>query len=159
MINYWTSTCKFKIDKITYSKCSPEQLMTSVKINLYCIFNITISNVSYIDFELVNLLLLSTKNKEYKTCVLIKVTLGSLNFQGDPGSPGDKIRGSLAQSRGKKTAQQRVKKFICLGIIHKEFGHIQKYFGQTTIHENISKNLNLFILLFFQKMRFTWSFL
>ena len=39
MINYWTNTCKFKIDKINYSKCSLEQCMTLLKINLYCILN------------------------------------------------------------------------------------------------------------------------
>ena len=32
-------TCKFKIDKTTYSKRSPEQHMTLVKIDLYCILN------------------------------------------------------------------------------------------------------------------------
>ena len=37
LINYWTNTCKFKIDKITYSKRSLEQQMTLVKIGLYCV--------------------------------------------------------------------------------------------------------------------------
>ena len=34
LIAYWTNTCKFKIDKITYSKCSLEQRMTLAKISL-----------------------------------------------------------------------------------------------------------------------------
>ena len=32
-------TCKFKIDKTTYSKRSPEQRMTLAKIDLFCILN------------------------------------------------------------------------------------------------------------------------
>ena len=31
LINYWTKMCRFKIDKITYSKRSLEQRMTLVK--------------------------------------------------------------------------------------------------------------------------------
>ena len=37
MINYCTNTCKFKIDKITYSKRSLEQRTATAKISLCCI--------------------------------------------------------------------------------------------------------------------------
>ena len=54
LINYWTNTGKFKIDKITYSNGSLEQRMTLVKIKLrgVCCVLKSSSSSRYLSFRL-----------------------------------------------------------------------------------------------------------
>ena len=41
-MNYWTNMCKFKIDKITYSKLQPRTSMSLVKTSLSCILKYSV---------------------------------------------------------------------------------------------------------------------